>query len=90
MNQRKMESTLVLFDKKNFKENWYPMFKIMFPLKRKKFSGYLILYASKRKRRLEGLGKPRTKKASEDQNIVLEYHLVKGKKEKEQEKRNKY
>jgi hypothetical protein len=42
MNQRKMKSrkrlflTLVLFDKKNFKENWHPLFKIMFPLKRKK------------------------------------------------------
>jgi uncharacterized membrane protein len=31
--------TLVLFDKKNFKENWDPMLKIMFPLKRKKSQG---------------------------------------------------
>jgi hypothetical protein len=53
--------TLVLLDKKNFKENLHPMFKIMFPLKRKKFSRYLILYASKRKRRSEG--KPHTQKA---------------------------
>jgi hypothetical protein len=61
-SRKRLFLTLVLFDKKNFKENWHPMFKIMFPLKRKKFSGYLILYASKRKRKLEG--KPHTQKAS--------------------------